>query len=444
MGRIYSSILKNAIIPLSDHFMGTCIASSYRQIKNLDRCTRDEITDWQNTRLTRLTEHAFEHTHYYRKLFSDHGLSPKDIKSKEDLGKLPVLTKEIIRDNLPGLIPDNIRSMLYKESATGGSTGDPLKYYLDYCSWSMINANNILHWEKTGYNYGDKYIALGSTSLFVETNKSLAHTIFYRLKNKTGLNGINMSDDTCDSYISLIKARKIRFIYGYASSVYLLAKFAIENNKKLDISACFTTSEVLTEKFRDTITKAFRCTVLDCYGANDGGISAFAHEKDLFEVGYNSIVRVETTGAEGAGPALITDLFNYAMPLINYKLGDEISMDASSAGNHSYNGQVINKVFGRTSDIIKLENGHLLTGPGFTILFKDLPVEHYFISKTNVNTIECRIVRLPGYDLSHENLIISTFRKQMGTEAHFSIKYTNEIPLSPGGKRLYFSDQTKI
>jgi phenylacetate-CoA ligase len=441
MGKLYSSILKHAIIPVSDLVMGTSITSSARLLTRLKSFTPEEVRDWQLKRLSELLKHAYDNTFWYRQVFKDSGITPGDIRSLEDLVKLPVLSKEQVREKNKELIPINISSFRYKNSATGGSTGDPLKYLLDYRSWSMVNANSILNWERTGYHYGDKYIALGSSYLYVEKQRSLAHSIYYRLKSKTGLNGINMSDETCERYVSLIRERRIHYIYGYASSIYLLAKYVLEKGYNTDIRACFPTSEVLTERYRDTIARAFRCKILDCYGANDGAVTAFAHQEGIYEVGYNTIIRTQDYEEPGCGPALLTDLFNYTMPLINYRLGDEIRLDLS--GNNSYNGQVISKVLGRTSDIIELGNGRRLTGPGFTILFKDLPVEHYFIKLTGVNSVECRIVRLPGFGEEHESLIASIFRKQMGEGTEFKIVYTTEIPLSTGGKRLYFSTFNK-
>lgn len=438
MSNIRPFVLKKILIPVSDIVMKTALIKSYNQLKFMYSYSSDEIKHWQNEQLNKLLNYAYKHTKYYNRLFTKERLLPNDIKSISDLERLPVLTKDIIRNNFTDIISDNIYSRPSIKSATGGSSGDPLIYYQDNLSWSMCNANNILNWEKTGYKFGDKYIALGSTSLFVKKTVSFKHKIYYRLKGKIGLNGINMSRKICDDYIDLIKNSKIRYIYGYASAIYLLAKHILEHNKNLTILACFPTSEMLTDQYRNTIQEAFRCKILDCYGANDGGITAFAHKKDYYEVGYNCLMRIQDINKRNHGPILVTDLFNFSMPFINYKLGDEIQIDYEKNRNHQYNGQIINKVLGRTSDIIQLENGHTLTGPGFTILFKELPIEHYYIHKTGINTIECLIIKLPGFTQSHEDIIRSTFNKHAGT--NINIVYTTKIPLTESGKRKYFQN----
>lgn len=440
MSKLHSNLIKTIVLPIADMAMKTNLASSYKLISRMQSYSSEEITNWQNKQLKFLIEQAYNHSKYYNRLLNNSGVLPDDINSIEDLVKLPALTKETIRDHFDEIIPDNIKLFPYKKSATGGSTGDPLKYLLDNRSWSMTNANSIINWEKVGYKYGDKFIALGSTSLHVSKSTSLKHKIYYKIKNKIGLNGINMSDEVCEDYINFIKREKIYFIYGYASAIYLLAKYALENNKDVKIQACFPTSEVLTDHFRKTIHEAFYCEILDCYGANDGGVTAFAKEKGFFEVGYNCLVRIENPDQHGVGPALLTVLSNYAMPMINYKLGDNIRIDDLRNKDYPYNGQVINEVLGRTSDILYLENGRILTGPGFTVLFKDIPVDYYCIEKDSTNSLICWMIKLPEYNDNHEKLVLQTLNKQAGDDITIGFRYIEEPFLSESGKRKYFID----
>ena len=98
-------------------------------------------------KLHELINHSYYNTKYYKRLFDNNNISPDDIKSIEDLNKIPILTKEIIKKNYSDLIPSNIESVRHISSSTGGSTGEPLKFNLDLDSWSYIVANTILYWE---------------------------------------------------------------------------------------------------------------------------------------------------------------------------------------------------------------------------------------------------------------------------------------------------------
>jgi phenylacetate-CoA ligase len=436
MSKFYSAFLKTIIMPIADKAMNTSIMRFYHELNAMHLWAKQDIEEWQNNQLQKLIQHAYANTKYYNRLLNDLKIDPQKIISKEDLIKIPPLTKKDIRDNFEDLIPNNINSIPYKKSSTGGSSGDPLVYYLDKQSWSFAVANNIYNWEKTGYKYGDKYIALGSTSLFIDKKVSLSHKIYYSLKNKIGLNGMNMSDNTCDIYVRLIKKKKIKYVYGYASAIYLLARYVIKNKIKLNIIACFPTSEVLSDLYRRTIIKAFNCQVLNVYGANDGGITAFEQTEGFFEVGYNTIIKLEKTNT-ASSKIFLTDMLNYSMPLINYEIGDEVVMNENKKG--VFNGQTINKVLGRSSDVIELENGNVLTGPGFTILFKDLPVEYYYIEKKGKNSILCTIKKLPEYNKNHEEIITSTFQKQMGDNSSIELNYSNIVKYTKSGKQKYFN-----
>lgn len=433
---------KVIFLPLADKMMGTTVSRSYKNLKRLQDCSNDEVRKWQNEKLNRLIHQCYFHSVYYRGIFEKLGLKPDDILSIEDLEKLPVLSKDDIRNNYKDIVPDNLSELKYKRSATGGSTGDPLMYLSDYNSWSMSNANNIMNWENTGYRYGDKYVALGSTSLNVHKRNGIKHRIYYKLKGKIGLNGINMSDIICKEYINFIVQHGIRYIYGYASAIYLLARYAINKNKHLDIKACYSTSEVLTESFRTIIEEAFNCKVMDCYGANDGGLTAYSEESGFYKVGYNCLIRQESINENGVGSILVTDLSNFAMPFINYRLGDEILIDRCKNISYPYNGQIINKVLGRSSDILFLKNGRVLTGPGFTVLFKDIPVEYYCIEKLPDDSITCWLIKLPGYNSRHEKAIIETLRHQAGDDTIINIKYTRQPFINKAGKRKYFIDSS--
>jgi len=406
----------------------------------MNQWSAEEIVDWQNERLRQLVNHAYYNTKYYHNVMKLRGLLPKDIKSYQDLKKLPVLKKQDILDNQLDFISSSSGKRDYIRSSTGGSTGDPLRFLLDKKTWSFTTANRIYSWGKFGYRLGNKYVALGSSSLFPVNNRSIKHQIYYNLIGKVPLNAMNVSEDVLLSYLKLVNNNDIKFIYGYASAIYLLAKCAIkEQITSSNIKGCFPTSEILLDKYRGAIESAFNCKVMDFYGAHDGGISAFEIEKGYYHVGYNCILEIDKENNEiNTGKLLTTDLINHSFPFIRYEIGDEATLlDRDSVGNR-FNGQVIGRIWGRTPDIIRLENGRVLTGPGFTILFKDLNVRAYRIKKAGRMKIECEIQKGLKYKNEEESLIISTFKKHGGQDCDIQIRYVEQFETSSSGKRRYF------
>lgn len=418
--------------------MKTKFSQSLNMIFEMNSWTSSEIEQWQNFKLQNLVKHAYENTSYYRNLFDRMKIRPEDVRAKSDLSGLPVLKKSDILQNPDDFIPKNINQIKYINAATGGTSGDPLQFLLDYRSKSFGTACSIYNWNKFGYRYGQKYIALGSSSLSINNKISLKKRIYNSLRGRISLNGIGLTDEVLNEYVSLIKRENIHFIYGYASSIFLLAEFVIKKSIKINqIKACFTTSEVLTDYYRTVIKSAFNCNILDCYGASDGGVTAFEIKEDLYYVGYNCIVEVHELYDENTGKILCTDLLNYAMPFIRYELGDEIRLAPSSEGD-GYNGQIISEIFGRTSDIFRLGNGRVLTGPGFTVLFKDINVKAYHIELTGPLEISVDLIKKDTFNNNDENTIVSTFKKHAGKDCNIIIKFVDSIKYSGSGKSRFF------
>lgn len=444
MGTIKENLILNVAMPLADLKFHTHFTPWYHRIREMQKWSPEQIKQWQMEEMQKLVHTAYEHSKYYHELFDLLKLKPEDIQSMEDLEQIPPLTKEIIRERFDDILLSNHTDYHWKQGATGGSTGNPTKYVKDNNSWGFDNAYNLLMWQRTGYHYGDKFLALGSASIFPTNKRSKLHEAYYGLKNKKPFNAMNLSEERLDECVKFIIDNDIHFIYGYASSIFLLAKHVKEKKlqEKLKIKACFPTSEILTDVYRRTIVEAFNCHINDSYGANDGGIVAHKlDDEEGYKLGYNCIVQIKEPmdGKTNYGTALLTDVTNTVFPFIRYELGDILEL--GDGYNAFHNGQVLTKVIGRTSDIIVLENGRNLTGPGFTILFTNLNVKGYRIFKSNPMEITLEIVKLPAYTDAEEKLIIDTMHKHAGDDCKVIINYKDEIVTRKNGKNLFFLNE---
>lgn len=431
---IKNRILIYLVLPIIDLITGSKILHYYLLIKKLNKSSKIEIIKWQNRKLKEIVLHAYYQTKYYKNLFDKSKINPNNI-TIDNLNSIPILTKKNIIENFNDLVPSNISKIKYKKASTGGSTGDPLVFYNDLNSISFTTANKIINWQKSDYLYGDKYLALGSSSLFPTNKKSFKHKLYYFIRGGIPFNAMNMSDKKIQEILKIILKKKINYIYGYASAIYLLAKYVVKNNIKIKILACFPTSEVLTELYRKTILDAFNCKIINSYGARDGGITAFEIEQARFQIGYNSIAKIKNSNKNDQGELLVTDLLNFSLPFINYQIGDNVSIYNSESNS---NGQVFSTINGRTSDIIHLKNGNIITGPGFTILFKDLNVIAYKIIKIDPLKLKIEILPNINFEKSEEQLIYNTFKKHAGKECDIIIEYVDKFKTSNSGKKQYF------
>lgn len=435
MSDLKEKILLNVAFPLADKLMGTCAMEWYHRISLMNTWTKEQIEKWQNEQLKSFITHAYNHTVYYHNLFDALGVKPEDFSSPADLQKIPIINKDIIRNHFDELVPDNINEYKYRKSRTGGTTGEPMYYFCDEQTWGYVTAAKIYAWKITGYHYGDAFVALGSASLFPE-KKNWRREIYDRMRNERGLNGMNLSDDICEQYVKYIKKNHIRYIYGYAASIYLLTKYIAHRGYDLSfVEAVFSTSEKLTKEYRQLIENTFKCKVMDCYGAKDAGITAYEIIPGRYDVGYNAICEIINPDKNGVGSLISTNFLNYSFPMIRYEFGDEGIL----ANDTSYNGQSIREVIGRSSDVMRLKNGNNVTGPGFTILMQPFDIVAYEIKQLSSECIELIIQKdVARYTNEQEKKIIEKVSRFIGEGCKLILTYVDEFVPLKNGKRKYF------
>ena len=435
MSRFNEWMRLSVIYPFAEQIKGTNSMAWYHRIQEMNTWNREEIRAWQNEQLRRIIDQAYNHTVYWKRILDEHGLKPSDIRTAEDIKKLPILTKKEIIAHYEEIVPDNVSEFRHRVERTGGTTGEPMQYLVDEDIWGYVTADKIVAWRATGYRFGDAFMALGSASLF-QQKAPLARRILDGIRNERAYNSLNMDGELCRKYIEILEKQKIHYVYGYASSIYLLAKYALDH--KIDMShmrGAFTTSENLTEVYRETIEKAFGCRVMDCYGCRDAAITAYEVTPGNHHVGYSAILELVDEFEPGKGTLLSTNLLSMAFPLLRYDYGDCGELDNDCP---AYNGQVVHRIYGRTSDVLRLDNGHVLTSPGFTILMRDFAVKAYDIQKLSGSHVRMQVQVADGWDKAQEAKLTKEMKRLIGEGCEFELEYVEGFEVLKNGKRRYF------
>lgn len=438
MSRISEIFRLHILLPLAETIKGTNSYQWRRRIEKMASWSPEQIQAWQEEKLHALIEHVYNHTKYYRRVMDERGLKPLDIRTAEDLQKLPIINKEIANAHFDEIVPDNLSLFRYRKGKTGGTTGEPMYYYCDEDTWGYVTAAKVYYWRLYGYQYGEPFAAMGSASLFAK-KPSLVRRIYDKIRNEVPMNTVNLTDELCEKYISIIREKKIRYIYGYAASIYIFTRYIATHGIDLkQIEGVFTTSENLTDEYRKLIEETYECKVRDCYGARDAGITAYETDYHHYEVGYNVIAEVINPIEENTGTLLSTNLLNYTFPLIRYQFGDEVEL-APAEERTAYNGQVIKRVIGRTSDVMRLENGHSMTATGFSMIMKEFDIVAFSFDKTGLNEVTLTIQPIKGkYNEKQEVEIQRTIYMYVGEDAKLNIKYVEKFEALANGKRRYF------
>lgn len=362
---LYSSIDKKILMPVADKLTHRGISKEWRLMNRLDRATEEQLRKIQNERLQALMQHCYANVPYYTRVFDERGLKPEDIKCRKDLQKLPILTKQMVRDHYDELVSKDAAKRHYQKGSTGGSTGTPLKFMKDTPTWNMAWASSFRAWEWYGFHVGERMMTLGGNSLVTKKKKLTPKDIFdLCIMRNMKRSSAEVDDAAMQAHYEAYMKYKPKAMRGYASSLVILARYIKKMGLPVVPMTCIlTTGEILMPEYRKTLQEVFQCPVYDEYGAGDGGVDA--HEcllQDGLHISEERCV-LEITDKEGKvlpdgeiGHVTTTDLGNYVFPFVRYQVGDMayIRPEKCSCGRAS---RVIGQVIGRAGKLLYNKQG---------------------------------------------------------------------------------------
>ena len=311
----------------------------YGRVPNLEKSqwwNYEQLLSFQNKRLRKIVNYAYENIPGHRAKFIENRVKPNDVQTVDDLYKLPTTTREEIQENDRFVNKKLITGTLY----TGGSTGTTLKYFESKESGMIRWLAHLRGWRWNGYEHGSKRIAVISSAQGIVGGE-----------NTLNLHG-DLTEKNLAVNISKINEFRPQHLRGYVSSIYIMAKYCLDNNMTIDgIESINVIAETLYDHQREVIEKCFKCKVYEEYCCNDGGASAWecgAHN-DLHYTMERAIIE------EVGGEMIVTDLWNKAMPFIRYRNGDAVKfLDEKCRCGRAL---PLISVQGRTNDILLTPNG---------------------------------------------------------------------------------------
>lgn len=434
-----SILLANKVIfPLGDKLNRTHIVSSLKQLEELQWLSPDEIRGMQDQMLRSLVSHSYKNVPYWQKLFDGYGLKPDDIKGKDDLCKLPILTKDDIRGNIDSMTARNFPANQLIENHSSGSTGEPLKYFdnKDHYSWRI--ASVLRFWKWAGYEFGKKWmrVQLWPHSKIKEKLADFASRCVYVGTHK-------FDDKAIAEAVEKLKAAKPQIVRGYTSAIYLIAKHIRDNQLgPFKVDSVITTSETLFPHYRETIEEQFDCKVYDTYGG-EGMVIAGQCEHGNYHTDDNDLI-VEFVRADGSyaepdelADIIVTDLRNYAMPFIRYRIQDlgRASDEVCKCGRGL---SVMQSIEGRDSDIIKTIDGKYLMVQFFVVFFEyQQGVEQFQIIQRALDEIEIKIVKNDKLTEADIEYIGKSIQQGGGENLKVKFNFVKDIPVEKSGKRRF-------
>jgi len=444
---LYTKFVSKFLFPIQESFKRH---DTLRVRRNL------EITQWwslqrlESLRLDRLRDLLMEaglHVPYYRRCFEKIGFRPESLRSVADLSQLPTLAKADIRANANAL--RHARSARLISSSTGGSSGEPLSFFLGS---NRVSHDVAAKWRATrwfGVDIGDPEVVLWGSPIELGTQDRL-RWLRDRLMRSTLLSAFDMTDANLDRYVATLRRQRPRMLFGYPYSMAHLARHARRRGVPLDdlgIKVAFVTSECLYPHQRETIERVFGCIVANGYGGRDAGFIAHECPAGGLHITAEDII-VETLDAGGqpvangqAGEVTVTHLASRDYPFIRYRTGDIAVLDdlPCCCGRGL---PMLREVQGRSNDFLIATDGTAMPCKAFTFLLREIPgIDSFKVIQESIDHTRVALVTSAAYAPDSAQRLVDGFRRRLGSEVRVEVEYTDALRLEQTGKFRYVTSK---
>jgi len=419
-----------------DFFKGSPVRKHYRDIKViLENYGSRESLAKRESHLQKVLEHARSTTPFYTTNAT--GTKLKDF---------PVINKNIVRDNYEAFKSSEFLNKENTPVVTSGSTGTPFKLFHNKNKRLRNNADIIYFAKKGGFDIGSRLIYMKVWNSINRKSK-----LKRWMENIKAYSIFNYTDaDIKDLITNLKKDRSRKGIVCFASTCnaiinYLDSVRAMPQN--YNITSIITNSDALDNRTKDRMEYYFQVPVVSRYSNMECGMLAQQSRSGGYEFHFNwASFHIELLHPDKdipvepgqLGRVVITDFFNYCMPLIRYDTGDLAYMSENQKENEA---PVLKGIEGRKVDMITDTKKEVVTSHIVTVnMWKYSELKQYqFVQKEEKKYV----FRLNPWSMfSREDELINEFKGYLGSDAEITIEYVDEIPPLSSGKRRLVVNET--
>ena len=404
-----------------------------RLIRN-NGVSRNEIIELQNKKLGKLVKHSFENVLYYHKLFRASGIRPEDIRTIDDLDKIPISKKTDFSNlNVKDIAASNINLKNCDLTRTSGTSGVKLEFYREK---KALNKNLLRHyyWQlQIGDKIANRHFIIGGGWL---PPNLLEIVGIFPVKRISHFSDVKEQIKSIDEFDPAV-------LIGLPSALRVVATEALDRKLEIKIPLIFAAGEMLDVHTRQIVQKAFDSEVFDIYGLTEiGGISAECRVHSGQHVwGDQVVVEISEDGEKLAldeeGSITVTNLDRYVTPFIRYNTGDVgMLIDDTCICNSQFSLMRITE--GRKSDTIHLNDGRSI--PAFAVcyeLYAIRGIKQFQVVQETVNDFKVRIVRMSGFTENLDKEVAQLFEKNVG-KVNVKVEIVDNIPKLPSGKLKQF------
>lgn len=368
-----------------------------------------QFDSWQKFQRDQIVQYHTTHNKLYKSKVA--GLDTSDFES------LPIITKRDFQGGFDAIVSNDFRIKDLYKGSTSGSSGHPFYFVKDKEAHARTHALIMQRYGRHGLQVDDRQarffgIPLQGSGRYKELFKD-------KLANRVRFPVFDMSDQVLQQYLDKFGKVSFDYVYGYTSAILVFAKYIISRNLILkqicpSLRFCIVTSEVCTPEDKAIIEKAFGVNLLNEYGASELDVMAFTNPNGDWELSVQNVYfevvddnnNVLPLGQEGR--ILVTSLFNKAMPVIRYEIGD---MGIINRKGDTF---ILEKLSGRVNDMVLLPSGRRSAGLTFYYVAKSIlettnVIKEFIIRQVSLNefifdVVSERDISIDEYEVMKEKM----------------------------------------
>jgi phenylacetate-CoA ligase len=413
----------------------------YKKLLQSQFWSRDQMHAYCKEKQKELVLHAFRNSSFYEKLYRDVGFDYGDVEQCDYFTKLPVLTKNHLRESFSQILDNKLHKFL-SVSTTGGSTGVPVRcgndrrFPVEAYGWRTLAWWGLRPWDDGGYVWRNPRDSIRSR---------LINNILWWPTRKIKLDASSMSSESMRTFLKKWNQLKPPQLQGYVGAVVELARFIESQGIEFHPpKTVWVTSAPLLPMQRSLLERVFCAPVYDQYGCCEvSWVAAQCERKDALHVNFERVF-VEFVDeldkpviANIWGRTLLTRFDDFVFPLIRYEVGDRGRFIAEPC-QCGRNLPLIDKVKGRLTDVFRLPSGRVLSGEFLTTIFDDSPdaVNAFCVVQKKDSSIEIQIVPSLSYSVALGEIVRTRLAEKVGGEVAVFLNLMESISHDRGKIRF--------
>ncbi|MCR9105131.1 MAG: phenylacetate--CoA ligase family protein [Gammaproteobacteria bacterium] len=440
---LYTKLVSGLLFPLHERLKKHSSVRVMHGMESSQWLSADELQALQLNRLRGFLQRIGTDVPYFTSQFEALDFDPAAIDSVTDLQRLPLIGKPEIRANFDALVSATAGPL--EKFSTGGSSGEPLIFYRGK---ERVSHDVAAKWRATrwwGVDIGDPEIVVWGSPIELGAQDRVRWLRDKLLRTQL-LSAFEMSNANMLQFTTRLRNVRPRMLFGYPSSIALLAEYVLANAYKVDdlgIEVVFVTSERLYDHQRALIEEAFGCPVANGYGGRDAGFIAHECPQGGMHITAEDII-VEIVNEAGEvlpqgerGEIVITHMATADFPFVRYRTGDVGSLGEGqcSCGRTL---PLMGEIDGRTTDFVRAADGTVLHGLALIYVLREMPqIREFKVIQESLTRLTLQLVSDGNDKPAMEAEITEQFQRRLGPSLLVDFDYVEKIPREKSGKFRY-------